>query len=98
MLTSAWLAICERFRVRVRSPAVRLGVRVRAEADELDERHRSRVTLAHARLEDARVAALATGEVRGNLAEQALESGRRLHGQASLATRVQDLGALGRGG
>ena len=67
-----------------------------AEADELDERHRSRVALADARLEDARVATLARREVRADLGEQALQRVARLHRQARLAARVKDLGLLGR--
>src|SRR3954454_14283761 len=61
------------------APFTRVALRGRlaVEADELDERHRGRVALAGARLQDARVAALSRREVRADFGEQAVERGAR---------------------
>src|ERR1044071_4300273 len=63
----------------------RLGL---VEADELDEGHRGRVALADAGLEQPGVAALAGGEVRADLGEQAVERLRSEEHTSELQSRV----------
>src|SRR5579863_7012650 len=70
---------------------------LRRQTDELDERHRRRIALAHAGLQRARISALSRGEMGSDLPEQTLHRVARLHRLARHATRVDELRTLGGG-